>query len=222
MKKPMINPAKRLMQAVAVQLMLLVPLFSQASETPLPDLETMNRLRLGEIVVEFVQAEQKGGAIKASLMIWAPVEDIWATIYSCANAFIFLDGLKICEVLENDGVDTVTRQVIKKGWPIPTMDYSFRTHRTPYTRSEIQLVEGSLEFMQASWEFIHMPEAVVVIYKVHLQPSFPSPRFLIRRTLKKGAFELLACIRGLAHGSKSVQSEKEDLHQCPGDLEFAE
>jgi len=200
---------------------LLAPLFSQAREAPLPDLETMSRLRQGEIVAESIRVDEKGGAVKASLMIWAPVEAIWATVYSCENAFIFLAGLEICEVIEDDGVDTVTRQVINKGWPVPRQDYNFRTHRIPFTRADIHLVEGKLKFMHASWEYIKMPEAVVVIYKVRLAPDFPAPRFLVRRALKNGMTRLLACVRGLAGGSESAEREKEDLDHCPGDIEQA-
>ncbi len=204
---------------LALVFLLLTPLISQAREASLPDLETMSRLRLGEIVADSIRVDEKGGAVEASLMIWAPAEDIWATVYSCENAFIFLAGLEVCEVLEDDGVDTVTRQVINKGWPVPRQDYIFRTHRVPYTRADIQLVEGKLKFMQASWEYINMPEAVVVIYKVRVLPDFPAPRFLVRRALEKGMIRLLACVRGLAGGSGSAEREKEDLNHCPGDIE---
>ena len=222
MKKPMNNPARLLFKIFVWLTLLLAPLILQAREAAFPDLETMSHLRLGEIVVELIHVDQKGGAVRASLMIWAPVEDIWATVYSCENAFIFLAGLEVCEVLENDGTDTVTRQVINKGWPVPKQDYSFHTHRIPFTRSDIKLVEGTLEFMQASWEYITMPDAVVVIYQVRLQPEFPSPRFLVRRALKKGTPGLLACIRALAGGSGSAEQENKDFDQCPGDIELAD
>ena len=216
------NPARLLLKIFVWLALLLAPWMLQAREAAFPDLETMSHLRLGEIVVELTHVDQKGGAVRASLMIWAPVEDIWATVYSCENAFIFLEGLEVCEVLENDGTDTVTRQVINKGWPVPKQDYSFRTHRIPFTRSDIKLVEGTLEFMQASWEYITMPDAVVVIYQVRLQPDFPSPRFLVRRALKKGTPGLLACIRALAGGSGSAEQENKDFDQCPGDIELAD
>ncbi len=202
-------------------ILLLAPLFSQAREAPLPDPETMSRLRQGEIVAESILLDQKGGAVKASLMIWAPVEDIWATVYSCENAFIFLADLEVCEVPEDDGVLTVTRQVIKKGWPVPRQDLTFRTLREPYIRADIQLVAGNLKFMRASWEYIKLPEAVVVLYTVRIQTDLPAPRFLLRRTLKKGMTQLLACVRGLAGGSGSAEQEKEDLDHCPGDIGLA-
>ncbi len=201
--------------------LLFSPLISQARETPLPDLETMSRLRLGEIVIESTELDGHESAIKASVMMWAPVKDIRAIVYSCENAFIFLAGLEVCEVLADEGVDVVTRQVINENWPAPKQDYIFRTHKEPHTRADIQLVEGTLKFMQASWEYINMPEAVVVIYKVKLQPDFPAPRFLVRRALKNRTNGLLACVRGLAGGSGSAERKEEDLDQCPGDIEQA-
>lgn len=210
-----------LIKTLSLLCLLLAPLLSQAGEAPLPDLEIMSRLRHGELVAESMRVDEKGGAVEVRLMIWAPVEDIWATVYSCDNAFIFLAGLEVCDVLEDDGVDTVTRQVIKRGWPVPRQEFTFRTHRVPYTRADIHLLEGKLKFMQASWEYISMPEAVVVIYKVRLQPGFPAPRFLVRRALKKGMTGLLSCVRGLAGGSGSVEQEREDLGYCPGDIEQA-
>ena len=217
----LLSGAGPLTKTLALVSLFFAPLYSQAQDVPLPDPATMSRLRHGEIVAEPIRVDEKGGAFKASLMIWAPAEDIWATVYSCENAFIFLAGLEVCEVLEDDGVDTVTHQVIKKGWPVPRQDYTFRTHRQPYTRADIQLVEGKLKIMQASWDYINLPEAVLVIYKVRLRPGFPAPRFLVRRALKSGMTQLLACVRGLAGGSGSAQREKEDLDRCAGDFEQA-
>jgi hypothetical protein len=207
-------------RGLALGFLLLVPLL-QAREAPLPDPETMRRLGLGEIVTESARIDEKGGAVEAIVMIWAPVEDIWATIYSCESAFIYLKGLRVCEVLEDDGVDTLTHHVLKQGWHVPRQDYNFRTHRAPFTRADISLVEGNLKSMNASWEYIGLPEAVVVIYKVRVQPGFPVPRLLVRRSLKKGTQQLLACVRGLSGGSKSPRQEAKDLDRCPGDIEQA-
>lgn len=214
------GPASALCKLTLLSL-LLAPLFLQGGEALFPDLETMSRVALAEIVVEPTRVDEKGGAVEASLMIWAPVEDIWAIVYSCENAFIFLAGLEVCEVIEDDGLDTVTHQSINRGWPVPNQDYKFLTHRVPYTRADIQLLEGNLKFMQASWEFIKMPDAVLVIYKVRVLPGFPAPRFLVRRALINGTTEMLACIRGLVGGSGSAEREKEDLNRCPGDIEQA-
>ena len=202
---------------IVLIILLSVGLPVRAAEAPFPDAGTLKQIRLGEVVSETV-AVDKGAAVRMTLMIHAPVEAIWATVYSCEFAFIFLDGLEVCEVLQNSELDTLTRQVVNKGWPIPRQDYSFYTHRTPFTRVDVQLAEGNLKILAASWDFIKMPEAVIVIYQVHIQPAFPAPRFLVRRTMNRGMLGLLACVRALAGGSGSAEREKQDLDQCPGDV----
>ena len=71
----------RALCGLALVFLYLAPVISQARETPLPDLETMSRLRLGEIVVESAPGQEKEAAVQASLMIWAPVGEIWAVVY---------------------------------------------------------------------------------------------------------------------------------------------
>ncbi len=208
-----------LVKILTLVILLLAPIFLQAHEVTFPDMETLNRLRLGEIVTAPVRVDEEGVAIKASLMIRAPVEDIWATVYSCEYAFIFLDGLEVCEVPEDDGVDTVTHQIINEGWPVGRQEYTFWTHRAPYTRADIRMVEGKMKFMHAGWDYIKLPDSVVVTYTVRLKPNFPIPQFLLRHSLKSGMIELLACVRGLVGGSGNVGQEEEDLGRCPGDIE---
>jgi hypothetical protein len=207
-----------LIRALIVAFVVLPATFLRADEAPLPDLETMERLRLGEIVSEPTQMEGNGGGFTATLMMWTPVEKIWATVYSCENAFIFVEGLEVCEVLEENERFTVTHQIVNKGWPVPKQDYSFQTERSPYTRADIQLVEGNLKMMQASWEYINMPEAVVVRYQLQIELGFPAPRFMVRRSLNKGMKRLLTCIRALSGGSGSREREQEELDRCPGDI----
>ena len=157
----------------------------------------------------------------ATLMMWAPVEKIWATVYSCENAFIFVEGLEVCEVPEDNEEFTITHQIVNKGWPVPKQDYSFRTERRPYTRAEVELVDGNLRMLKASWDYINMPEVVVVTYRLQIELGFPAPRFMVQRSLSKGTTRLLTCIRALAGGSGSPEREKAELDQCPGDVHSA-
>ena len=61
-------------------------------------------------------------------------------------------------------------------------------------------------------------DGVVVIHEFRIQPKIPTPRWLIRRGLKKDLPDMLACIRGLAGGSISVDEAGKDLARCPGDI----
>ena len=182
----------------------------------LPDPVTLERLKAGEVILETTRTDESGGAAKIVVFIQAPVEAIWDVIYSCENAFIFLEGLKLCEVLEQTSDYTVTRQVVKKGWLIPTQDYSFRTEREPFKHAEFRLVEGNLKAMEGSWDFIAMPDGVVVLHEIRIQPGVPAPRFIVRQLMRKGMPEMIACMRALAGGSGNADMKTRDLAMCPG------
>ena len=199
-------------------LLLCISTITSAREVQLPDPVTLERLKAGEVILETTRTDESGGAAKIAVFIQAPVEAIWDVIYSCENAFIFLDGLKLCEVLEQTSEYTITRQVVKKGWLIPKQDYSFRTLREPFKHAEFELVEGNLEVMEGSWDFIAMPQGVVVTHEIRVKPEVPAPRFVVRRLMRKGMPEMLACIRGLAGGSVSADQKIADLGLCPGKL----
>jgi len=189
-----------------------------AREALLPEPDTLKRLRTGEIILNNTQTGEPGVAIQAQVFMKTPVERIWEVIYSCENAFIFLDGLKLCEVLEDNGMVTLTRQVVKRGWLVPEQDYTFRTLREPFKHAEILRTAGKPEVIEASWDFIAMPEGVVVIYKIRIKPDMPAPRFLVRRVMRRGILGMIACIRGLSGGSGSADLESSDLGSCAGDL----
>jgi hypothetical protein len=80
------------------------------------------------------------------------------------------------------------------------------------------LVEGNLKAMEGSWDFIVMPQGVVVSHEIRVQPAVPAPRFVVRRLMRKGMPEMLACIRGLAGGSVSAGQKAVDLDLCAGEL----
>jgi hypothetical protein len=71
--------------------------------------------------------------------------------------------------------------------------------------------------MEGSWDFIAMPEGVVVIHEIRIKPDMPVPRFVVRRLMRRGMPEMIACIRGLAEGSVSPELEARDLGFCPGE-----
>jgi len=206
------------MKLFLLLLLICISPHAPAREAQLPDPETLKRLRAGEVIQETTRTDESGGAARFVIFIQVPVEAIWDVIYSCENAFIFLDGLKLCEVLEQTSEYTITRQVVKKGWLIPKQDYSFRTLREPFKHAEFELVEGNLKVMEGSWDFIVMPQGVVVSHEIRVQPAVPAPRFVVRRLMRKGMPEMLACIRGLAGGSVNADQKIADLGLCPGKL----
>jgi len=110
----------------------------------------------------------------------------------------------------------LTRQVVKKGWLVPAQDYTFRTRRLPFQFAEIQKIEGNPEIMEATWDFISMPQGVVVIHEIRVKPTLPTPRFIVRRIMRRGMLEMISCIRGLAGGSATAELKTRDLGLCSG------
>jgi hypothetical protein len=188
-----------------------------AREAQLPEPDTLQRLWAGEVIPENTRTDEPGVTTRILIFMNTPVKRIWEVIYSCENAFIFLDGLKLCEVLEDNGVVTLTRQVVDRGWLVPKQDYTFRTLRETFKHVEIKRTEGNPKVMEGSWDFITMPQGVVVIHEIRIKPDMPAPDFLVRKMMRRSLTEMMACIRGLAGGSINPELETQDLNLCPGD-----
>ena len=203
------------MKQMAFLILFCISSQAMAREAQLPDPDTLRQLRTGEIFLENTRTDEAGVAMQVLIFMKTQVEKIWEVIYSCENAFIFLDGLKLCEVLEDDGVITLTRQVVKTGWLVPVQDYTFRTLRVPFKHVEIQRTKGNPKIMEGSWDFIAMPQGVVVIHEIRIKPNMPVPRFIVRRLMRRGMLEMISCIRGLAGGSVTAEIETRDLGSCP-------
>jgi hypothetical protein len=200
---------------------LIIPLFfalrlqPALAETPGP--ETLAALVKGDVVLLDTSADSSGGSARVQVLAQAPARAVWDVIISCELAFVFVEGIETCEVLESSPGRALVHQVVKKGWPIPTQDYVFESLREPYLQIRFGLVEGNLKAMEGLWRFIELPEGLLVDYEVRIEPGIPAPKFLVRRNIRKNMPDLVACIRGLAGGSGSREVEVDDLDRCPGD-----
>lgn len=184
-----------------------------------PSPDELNRLLAGEVVSHAVESGKAGGSARMQILAHAPAEAIWNVIISCEKAFVFVDGLEVCEVLEDSGDRALVHQVVMRGWPIPTQDYVFESLRNPHIEMSFRLVEGNLKVMEGSWRFAELAEGTLVDYEIRVQPAIVAPKFLVRRNIEKGMPNLLACIRGLAGGSLSEEQARKDLQQCPGEAQ---
>lgn len=183
--------------------------------------DELDRLRAGEVVAQAAESSKSGGSARMQIWVRAPARAIWEVIISCEKAFQFVDGLEVCEVHEDSGDRALVHQVVKRGWPIPTQDFTFESLRDPYRKMEFRLVEGNLKAMEGSWQFDEVAGGTLVDYQVRVQPGIAAPKFIVRRNIEKGTPDLLACIRGLADGSLSEGQARKDLQRCPGEPESA-
>lgn len=206
------------MKRLSVLLIFCFSIPGVAREVQLPDPESLQLLEAGEVFLQTTRTGESGGSAKIVIFINAPVEAIWDVIYSCQKAFVFLEGLELCEVLEQTNEYTITRQVVDRGFLVPKQDYAFRTLRDPYKHAEFELVDGNLKVLEGSWDFIAMPRGVVVIHEIRVQPKVPAPRFIVRKLMRRGMPEMMSCIRALAGGSVTARQKDLDLGLCPGEL----
>lgn len=185
----------------------------------LPD-DAMQVLLGGEALVEYTQTEESGGAARVALVMRAPAEDLWAILLSCERSYEYVDGLRDCEVLEGDLQQALVRQSVKKHWLLPQLDYVIEFRRRPYSEIDFRKVEGDLKLLEGSWRFSDLPggAGLLVTHEIRVRPSFPVPRWLVRRSIARDVPDMLYCLRALAGGSFSAAATTVDRALCPAPM----
>jgi len=181
-----------------------------------PDEETLGKLLAGEILLLDARSDEAGGSARVQVLVDASAQDVWDVIVSCPQSFVFVDGLRLCEVLEETRSRALVHQVVKKGWLVPKQDFRFESLRWPYREIQFSLESGNLKSMHGSWQFSELPQGLLVDYEIHVRPGLPVPGFIVSYVMRKGMPDLIACIRGLAGGSGSEDLQKTDLGRCRG------
>jgi len=177
------------------------------------------RLGRGEIVLLEAESGESGGSARVQALVQAPAESVWDVITSCEQSFVFVDGLKQCEVIADRDNRAVVHQVVKKGWLFPKQDFTFESLRQPYREIRFKLVEGSLKAMDGHWRFSDTPGGLLIDYSIRVRPGLPVPGFIVSWVMRRGMPDLIACIRGLAGGSGSPDQVQDDLRRCRGAAE---
>jgi ribosome-associated toxin RatA of RatAB toxin-antitoxin module len=180
--------------------------------------EKVSKLLSGGILHEYARMDESGGAIQAKILIRTKMENVRAILQGCGKAFIFVDGMEQCEIVERTEDHTLIRQVVDTGLLAPTLRYSYESKNRTFPDMDFKLVEGNLRALEGGWEFVDVEEGVLVTYKMRVQPGFPIPRFIVRMSLRRMIPDMLACIRGLVDGSGSSGQKLKDLDRCPGSI----
>jgi ribosome-associated toxin RatA of RatAB toxin-antitoxin module len=185
----------------------------------LPTGAEMSRLRAGEALVEYTQTEASGGAARVTVLMHAPAEALWEVLLSCERSFEYVDGLRACEVVEGGVERARVRQSVKKSLLLPRLDYVIQFDRRPYVAIDFHKVEGDLRLLEGSWRFAPLADehAMLVTHEIRVQPSFPVPRWLVRRSIARDVPDMLLCLRALAGGSFGGQQASADRALCPRD-----
>lgn len=182
--------------------------------------EVMARLLKGEIIVENVRLDDSGGSVRVQAYMPGEVQNLWDYIASCVSVFEYVDGLEACELVsvrkEQEADVSIVHQVVDKSWLIPKIDYTIEVRRQPLSKVDFRLVEGDLKAMEGGWRFVSANDGagIVVTHEIRVQPSFPVPRWLVRRSMRKDIPDMMACLRGLT-GDPTLAGRDSDLARCP-------
>lgn len=206
-----------MMKSSAVLLAVVLLGFSLLARASGSESEAGPLLAHGEIVLLDADSSRSGGSARVQALVQAPAEAVWDVITSCELSFVFVDGLKECAVIEDSGDRAVVHQVVKKGWLIPTQDFIFESLREPFRTIRFNLVEGNLKAMDGRWQFRETSGGLLLDYEIRVRPGLPVPGFIVSWVMRRGMPDLIACIRGLADGSGSVEWRQRDLERCRGE-----
>ncbi|MGD8384399.1 MAG: SRPBCC family protein [Lysobacterales bacterium] len=184
-----------------------------------PPPSEMMRLEKGEVLVETIHEGKSGGAARVTALFHTDAAAIWNIIGYCKYAYVYLKGLEHCQVVKPGLQQTRIRHRLKRSWYTPTLDYTFDASRSAGRKGEFGLVEGNLKVLEGRWTLVPLPGrgGIIVSQTIRIQPRFPTPKWLLRRSLRHDLPDMLACIRGLAGASGDATRIDTDLGRCPGD-----
>lgn len=185
-----------------------------------PTAVQMELLRRGEVLEETIRENERGGSARVRAVFRAEPRAVWEVLGDCAANFRFVQGLRECEIEEQSDNHAVTRQVAKKHWLSPPLEYRFETRREPYEWIQIRLLDGDLKQMAGSWRFEDLGRGglVLVTHEIGLQPKTPAPRWLVRRTLSRDLVEMVACLRFISGASLDAAGAESDRSHCPEEV----
>ena|GEM_PF-1314099 len=205
--------------AILVLMTLVSTRFSQAASINLSNDESA-RLTRGEILLQIVQGEKPGAAARVTALFHTNSQAIWDIIGYCKYEFIYMRGLKFCEMLDGNQFRMTMRHRIRNSWYTPTLDFTFEAHREPGGDGQARLIDGDLKILEGHWKFspVTNENRVIVVHEIRIQPKLPAPEWLVRRNLQRDLPDMMACIRGLAEASGDNGQIEGDLKRCPGEI----
>ena len=178
------------------------------------------RLKNGEILLQTIHTDKPGGAARVTALFHGTPEAVWNVIGYCEYEFVYIRGLKLCEVLKPGQSQMVVHHRLRNSWYTPTLDFTFEASRSPDNIGEARLVSGNLRVLHGLWRLVSLENEkyVIVVHEIRIQPVIPAPRWLVRRSLMNDLPDMIACIRGLARASGGNQRVSDDLKRCAGDV----
>ncbi|MDF1658362.1 MAG: SRPBCC family protein [Verrucomicrobiales bacterium] len=158
-------------------------------------------LEEGEVVLLESPDESKpvktDHAAIAAILIDSPVAQVWDIVNDQDKAPDYMKTLLSSELLEEHEGYSLIQQQVKVGFH--QVEYVVRHMPTPTSVIEFERQSGDLKSMNGFWRFIEVGKEgsmqTLLIYRLSLQPDFPIPPFLIRKSLSDNLPDTLISIR---------------------------
>ena len=187
---------------LCVMLALLPPPALAAQRDWLADPAIQRRLAAGEVVVQSAGAIDSAaprGRVRAAVRIAASAEAVWAVMTDCAQAPLYVPGLKRCRRIDGapDGRWEDIEHEVRYSWLLPAVRYVFRAQYDRPHRMDFHRISGDLKEEEGTWLLTQTPDGAgtVVEYEVYLDPGFWIPQFLVARMLRKDVPAVLSGLR---------------------------
>ncbi len=180
--------------------------FADEGELYMPDEAQRQQILGGEIISISVKTSEKGGTVWGAIRIDAPAEDIFNSIVYCNGGSSAHATMRNCKVIEKTVNHEIAEHQIKYHWLIPRQTYLFRGDYYGFTRIRFRVLEGDLKKLDGGWDMfpIENSGAFLVRYYATIQPRFPTPKWLIRKSLKKEIPAMLKVMRELSESPEGL------------------
>ncbi len=175
-------------------------------ELYMPDDKQRQRILAGEIISIPVSTDEKGGTVWGAIRIDAAAEDIFNSIVYCNGKSSAHKTMRHCKTIEKDAEHEIAEHQIKFHWLVPKQTYIFRGDYQGFTRIRFRVVEGDMKKLDGGWDMfpIENTDAYLVRYYATIQPRFPTPKWVIRKSLKKEIPAMLKVMRELSENPERL------------------
>lgn len=169
-------------------------------ELYLPNEQQRQKILAGEVISIPVHTDEKGGTVWGAIRIDAPARDIFNSIVYCNGKTSAHKTMRNCKTIEKDAEHEIAEHQIKYHWLVPRQKYLFRGDYTGFTRIRFRVLEGDLKKLDGGWDLfpIENTGAYLVRYYATIQPRLPTPKWLIRKSLKKEIPAMLKVMKELS------------------------
>ena len=196
---------RRVARAALVASFLLASSVFQAGGARAADFELspdeFERVNRGETVIRAsLDSAQRGGTVRAALLIDAPPDVVFQAMTRCDDAMQYVPHLRACRVLPQSVASNthLVEHEIDFGWYAPRLRYVFRADMVADRSITFRQVRGDFKTNEGVWEFEPQPGnggRTLLRYRVEIDPPAYIPSWLARSIFKRDLPRMLTQLR---------------------------